>query len=322
MAAAVAVAALVCLGLAYAIVKMNGSAGDIAALRADKSALEAQVAALKTTVDSLARQAKQQESVIGENGTLQALARGLASGEMDLSLRSLKIVSNGRALVTLATTPDQGGSVTVASAEASSSAVLASGAGRAQVTLRTDSGSDAAHVVELANFSSGGFALQRGATDKEEAMSAGARLRIAETGASLTVSGRGSGAVSLDAPSGDSPAALSVVAEADPARRVTVSAGTKDASASVSVTGSPAGFTLWLAPDRLTLNAKDGSVALGAAEDDNGGFVFVNDGSGARRAQMTAGTDGHGSVSVYGSDKKSNTLLPVYNIQQGGAVQK
>jgi hypothetical protein len=322
MAAAAAVAAVLCLGLAYAVVKVNGNAGEIAELKGDKAALEARVASLKATVDSLAQQSKQAESAIGANGTLQVLARGIASGEMDLSLRSLRVVSGGKALVTLGSAPDQGGTVTVASADGSSSAVLASSAGKSRVTFRSDTGSDAAHLVQLAAFGSEGYSVQRGPTEKDDAAAAVAGLRIQDSGSSIFVSGRGSGTVSMDAPIGDSPATLSVVAEADASKRVTLSTGPKDATPSLSVSGSPAGLTLWLAPDRLTLLAKDGSVAFGAAEDDNGGFGFAISSAGVRRALMTAGTDGHGAVTVYGDDKRSNTLFPVYNLQQAGAAQK
>jgi hypothetical protein len=322
MAAAAAVAAALCLGLAYAVVKVNGNAGEIAQLRGDKAALEARVASLKATVDSLLQQSKQAESTIGENGTLQVLARGISSGEMDLSLRSLKVVSGGKALVTLGSATDQGGTVTVASADGSSSAVLASSAGKSRITFRSDTGSDAAHLVQLASFGNEGYSVQRGPTDKDDAATAVAGLRIQDSGASIFASGHGSGTVSMDAPAGDAPATLNVIAEADASRRVTLSTGPKDATPSVSVSGSPAGLTLWLVPDRLTLVTKDGGVALGAAQDENGGFVFVNAASGVRRAIMTAGAQGQGSVTVYSDDKKTNTFYPVFNLQQAGASQK
>src|SRR5208283_4773280 len=111
VAAAASVAAVLLLGLAYAIVKVNGNSAEIATLKGDKAALEAQVGSLKSTVDTLARQSKQAESAIGENGTLQVLARGISSGEMDLSLRSLKVVSGGKTLVALGAAADQGGTV-------------------------------------------------------------------------------------------------------------------------------------------------------------------------------------------------------------------
>lgn len=322
LAAAVAVAALLCLGLAYAIVKINGAAGDIAALKGDKAALEAQVGSLKSTVDALVRQSKQAESAIGENGTLQVLARGIASGEMDLSLRSLKVVSGGKALVTLGSSPEQGGTVAVASADGSAGAVLASPAGRPSITFRSDSGSDAAHLVQLAAFGSDGYSVQRGATDKADGAAAVAGLRVQDSGASIFVTGHGSGTVSLDAPTGDAPAALNAVSESDASRRVTLSTGPKDATPFLSVSGSPSGFTLWLAPDRLTLVTKDGGAALGAAEDDSGGFVFLNSAAGVRRALMTAGTEGQGTLYVFGDDKKSNRFYPEFNLQQSGPSQK
>jgi hypothetical protein len=241
---------------------------------------------------------------------------------MDLALKSLRIVSGGKPLVTLGAAADQGGLISVASADGSSSAEISSAAGKAQAAFRTESGADAAHQVQVATYGSGGFYAQKGATDAEDSRTAGAGLRLQDSGASLFVTQRGSGTVSLDAPSGEGAASISVWSDGDLKKRISVSLGAGNSVPSLSVTGSPAGNTLWLQPDRLSLLAKDGTVVLAAAQDSDGGFVFVNDSSGARRALVTAGTEGQGKVSVFGSDKRSNTLYPVYNIQQSGPTQK
>jgi len=235
---------------------------------------------------------------------------------------SLKVVSGGKTLVALGAAADQGGTVSVASADGSSSAVMAASAGKARVTFRSDTGSDAARLVQLAAFGSEGYSAQRGPTDKDDAATAAAGLRILDSGASIFVSGHGSGTVSMDAPTGDAPAALTAISEADASRRVTLSTGPKEATPFLSVSGSPAGFSLWLSPDRLTLITKDGGVALGAAQDENGGFVFVNSAAGVRRATLAAGAKGQGILTVLGDDKKINTFYPAYNLQETGASQK
>lgn len=321
IAAAAAVVVLIA-GIVYVDLKIDGRASEIASLRNDNAALGAQVASLKAQVDSLSREAKLANSAIGEKGTLQVLARGLASGDMELTLRSLKIVSGGKAVVTLGSGADQGGSVSVAAADGSASAELAAAAGKAKMAFRAESGADAAHVVAVASLGTEGLYMQRGPSDSEDTRTEGAGLKLADSGASLFVARHGAGNFSFDTPAGDVPARLSVWSDGDPDRHLSVALGANDAAPTLSVSGSGSGQTLWLAPDRLTLLAKDGTVVLGAAQDDNGGFLFVNDTKGTRKALVTAGTEGHGSVAVYGDDKRSNTLFPVYNIQQSGPTQK
>jgi len=77
-----------------------------------------------------------------------------------------------------------------------------------------------------------------------------------------------------------------------------------------------------LVPDRLSLMDKDGNETMAAAGDANGGFFIANDKAGSRRAIMASGTDGRGSISVFGSDNKSNTFLPEFDIQKSGTTQK
>ena len=322
LAAGISVAAVLLIGVVYLDLRLDARAREIDGLRASNAALEAQVSALKASVDGLVRASKQAEGVIGEKGSLQVLARSLASGEMDLALKSLRITSGGKALVTLSAAADQGGVVSVASADGSGSAEISSAPGKAQAAFRTESGSDAAHQVQVATFGSGGFYAQKGSTDAEDSRTVGAGLLIQDSGASLFVTQRGAGTVSIDAPSGGAGASMSAWSDGELKKRISVSLGAGNAVPSVSVAGSPAGNTLWLQPARLSLLARDGTVVLAAAQDGDGGFVFVNDSSGARRALVTAGTEGQGKVSVFGSDKRSNTLAPVYNIQQSGPTQK
>jgi len=127
--------------------------------------------------------------------------------------------------------------------------------------------------------------------------------------------------VSIDTTTGDERGMLSLWSEGTPKKLVKLSLGTKDAVPFVSLTGAASGYLMTLVPDRITL-ATESNPVLALAADDGGGFVVVNDKAGDKRAMMASGTDGHGTISVFGSDGRSNTLFPEYNIQKVGSTQK
>lgn len=320
--AAIAVAVLLISGLVLVDVQLGGATRDINGLRYQNTSLEAQVNTLQGTVNDLAKKAKAYEAALGPGGSLQALAAGMAGGSMDLSVKSLKVVAGGKPLVYLGANADLGGLVEVASTDGLSNAEIASVPGSTRISFKADTGAGATHAVLLATYGVDGFYLQKGATDAKDSRSAGAGLHLLDAGTNFFMSQAGAGDVSIDTASDDEQAKMALWADSDAKKRIDFSLGTKDAAPTISLGGGPTANTLALRPDRLTLLNKDGAVALAAAEDDNGGFLFVNDGSGERRALVTAGTEGHGSVSVYGSDKRSNTLYPTYNIQQSGPAQK
>src|ERR1022692_2019365 len=56
---------------------------------------------IQGSIDAFKRDLKQYDEVVGSHGTLQMLAKRIDGGEMDLSLKSLKIVSKGKSLVSL-----------------------------------------------------------------------------------------------------------------------------------------------------------------------------------------------------------------------------
>jgi hypothetical protein len=319
---AIVIGVLLCAGLAYLEVQLSGASRQVRALTAANAASEAHMAAVQASIDAFKNDLKQYDAVVGPQGTLQVLAKGLQGGEMDLSLRSLKIVSKGKALVTLASTPDAGGLVQVGSGDGSSLAEISSAPGKTRIGLKATTGADATLSVHVATFGDDGFYLQKGPTDDPAAKTDSAGLQILDDGADFLMAQAGGGNVSIDTTSADERAKLSIWSEGTPKKVIYLSLGAKDISPFVSVAGAHAGFSMTLLPDRLSLANREGTVVLAAAEDLDGGFLFVNDKSGARRAIMTAGSDGHGSISVLGNDNRSNTLYPEYNIQRSGTNQK
>lgn len=320
--AALSVAVLLLGGIVYAIIQAGGATHDAKELRDQNAALAAQISSIQNSVNSLLQKSKQADATIGPQGSLQTLARNLQSGEMELSLKSLKIVSGGKPLITLGANADLGGMLSVASTDGTSTAEVSATPGKTKISFRSATGADAAQVVHSATFGDEGFYMQKGPSDDVATRTDGAGLRIADSGADFFMVQVGAGNISMATSSTDDPAKITLWLEGDVKKVIDLSAGTKDATPSVSVSGMASGSSLTLVPDRLSLYNKDGNVTLAAAQDDAGGFVFVNDKAGTRRAIMTAGTEGHGSLSVYGADKRSNTLFPVYNLQQSGDTQK
>ncbi len=319
---AISAAVLLLIGLVYLDIQLGGANGEINALKGETAQLSGQVASMQKSVDAIASKSKEIDSVIGAQGTLPALAKQIEGGEMDLSLKSLKIVSGGKTLISIGANGDKGGLIEVRSSDGASTAQLSSFPGASTIWFRSSTGPDAAPTVHIATYGDDGFYLQKGPSDDPTARTDGAGLRILDPGSSLFMTQSGGGNVSIDTTSADERAKISVAAEGDPKKAIDLSLGTKDDGPFVAIAGALSGNSLRLVPDRLYLSNKAGSVVLAAAADDNGGFVFVNDSSGSRRAIMTAGEDGHGSISVYGNDKRSNTLFPEYNIQQPGSPQK
>ncbi len=313
---------LLCIVLVYFGIRLSSDTSQIAQLRASNASEEARMAAMQASVDGFKRDLKQYDSVIGAQGTFQVLASGLQSGEMDLSVRSLKVVSKGKALVTLKSAPDAGGVVQLGSSDGTSAAEISSAPGKAKISLRATTGADPALVVHLATVGDDGYFLQKGPSDDAAARTDGAGLQILDEGADFYMAQSSGGNVSMDTSTGDERAKVSIWEEGTPKKAIYLSLGPKDVSPFVSVAGTQSGDSLTLLPGRLSLANREGTVLLAAAEDADGGFVFANDKAGARRAIMTAGTDGHGSISVFGSDSRSNTLYPEYNIQRTGSNQK
>src|ERR1019366_8618051 len=153
--------------------------------------------------------------------------------------------------------------------------------------LKAATGADPAHVVHVASYGAEGYTLQKGPSDDAAAKTDGAGLQILDEGADFYLS-----------------------------------LGTRDITPFVSVTGAASGDSLTLLPDRLSLANRDGTVVLAAAEDSDGGYVFVNDKAGSQRVLMTANADGKGTISVFGNDNRSNTLYPEYNIQKIGSTKR
>jgi hypothetical protein len=319
---AIVVVFLFCIDLIYLEIRFSADKREINTLRASNAAAEAHMAAMQASIDAFKRDIKQYDDAVGAKGTIQLLAKSLVSGEMDLSLRSLKIVSKGKSLVSLVAVPDTGGMVQVASSDGTSIAEISSVPGKSRIGVKATTGSDTAPVVHIATFGDEGYYLQKGPSDDMAARTDGAGLQLLDDGAEFVMAQTGGGNISMGTSSADERAKMSISAEGTPKKVIYLSLGSKDISPFLSVSGTATGGSLTLLPERLSLANKDGTVVLAAAEDSDGGFVFVNDKTGARRGIMTAGTDGHGSITVLGNDNRSNTLYPEYNIQKTGSNQK
>jgi hypothetical protein len=319
---AILLGVVLCIGLVYLDIQLSGATREINAMKAANAASETHMAAVQASVEAFKSDLKQYDAVVGSQGTLQLLARSLQGGEMDLSLKSLRIVSKGKALVTLGATPDAGGTIQVGSSDGTSVAEISSVSGKSRIGLKATTVADTVQTVHVAAYGDEGYYLQKGPTDDPAAKTDSAGLQILDDGADFLLAQAGGGNVSIDTSSGDERAKLSIWSDGTPKKIIYLSLGPKDVSPFVSVAGAHTGYSITLLPDRLSLANRDGTVVMAAAEDLDGGFVFVNDKAGARRAIMTAGTEGHGSISVLGSDNRSNTLYPEYNIQRAGSNQK
>src|ERR1022692_424547 len=311
LAVAVSIAVLFCIGLIYLNIRLVETTRQLNALRATSAAEEAHMVLIQGSIDAFKRDLKQYDEVVGSHGTLQMLAKRIDGGEMDLSLKSLKIVSKGKSLVSLGSVADSGGVIQLASSDGTSSAEISAAPG-----------ADPAHVVHVASYGAEGYTLQKGPSDDAAAKTDGAGLQILDEGADFYLAQSGGGNVSIGTSSADERAKLSIWSEGNPRKGIYLSLGTRDITPFVSVTGAASGDSLTLLPDRLSLANRDGTVVLAAAEDSDGGYVFVNDKAGSQRVLMTANADGKGTISVFGNDNRSNTLYPEYNIQKIGSTKR
>jgi len=319
---ALTLAVLCCAGLIFLFAQLAGSRQQAAVLRAANAALEVHMAAVQGSLDAIKRDLKQYDAAIGPQGTLQLLAKGIQSGDAELSLKSLRIVSNGKPLVSLGSIPDSGGVIQVGSSDGTSSASISAVSGKSRIGLKATTGVDPALAVHIATYGDEGYTLQKGPSDDAATRTDGAGLQILDEGSDFYMAQNGGGNVSMDTSSADERAKVSIWSEGTPKKVIYLSLGAKDIAPFVSVTGAVSGDSLTLVPDRLSLANRDGTAVLAAAEDNDGGFVFVNDKSGAQRALMTATADGKGTISVFGNDNRSNTLYPEYNIQRTGSNPK
>jgi len=301
--------AVLCLaGLIYLYTQLAWATHQANTLSAANAALEAHMAAVQGSLDSIKKDLKQYDAAVGPQGTLQILAKGLENGEMELSLKSLRIVSKGKSLVSLGAIPDSGGIIQVGSSDGTSSASISSVSGKSKIGLKATTGADPALIVHVATYGDEGYTLQKGPSDDAAAKTDGAGLQILDEGADFYMAQNGGGNVSMDTSSADERAKVSIWSEGTPKKVIYLSLGAKDIAPFVSVTVAISGDSLTLLPDRLSLANRDGTVVLATAEDNDGGFVFVNDKTGSQRALMTANADGKGTISVFGNDNRSNTL--------------
>jgi len=319
---AIAIAVLFCAGLIYENIRLAENTRQLNALKVKSEAEEAHMALIQGSVDAFKRDLKQYDSVIGSQGTLQVLAKRLESGEMDLSLRSLKIVSKGKSLVSLGSVADSGGVIQLGSSDGTSSAEISAAPGKSRIGLKASTGADPARVVRVAAYGADGYTLQKGPSDDAAAKTDSAGLQLLDEGADFYLTQTGGANVAIGLSSADEGAKLSIWSEGGARKGIYLSLGTKEITPFVSVTGAVSGASLTLLPDRLSLANRDGTVVMAASEDNDGGFVFVNDRAGAQRALMTANADGKGTISVFGNDNRSNTLYTEYNIQKVGNAKK
>ncbi len=322
MIAAISIAVLLCLVQAYVDFEWFSSSGDLNRLKGANAAASSQLASIQGSVDGFKQSLKQYDALIGEHGSIQILAKSLSGGDIDLTVKSLKVMSNGKTVVSLGSLPDAGGLIQVASNDGASGAEISSAPGKSKIAFKAATGADATTAVHLATYGSDGLYLQKGATDDVAGRTDGAGLQILDAGTNFFMAQGNGGNVSIDTTTGDERGMISLWSEGSPKKVIKLSLGAKDGSPFESIDGAASGYLMKLVPDRLSLTTKDGNPALSAAGDDGGGFVIVNDKGGERRAIMASGTDGHGTIGVYGNDGRSNTLFPEYNIQKTGSSQK
>jgi hypothetical protein len=322
MIAAISIAALLVLVQIYIDIQWVSASGDLARLRGTSAASATQLSSIQGTVDSFRQSLKQYDADIGPQGKIQLLAKGLQDGEAEISVRSLKVLSNGKPVVSLGSAADSGGLVQVVSNDGTGSAEISAAAGKGKLGLKATTGADATLAVHIATYGSDGLYLQKGTTDDMAARSDGAGLQIQDAGANFFMAQNAGGNVSIDTSTAEERAKISIWSDGTPKKVIDLSLGAKDANPFVSLAGEVSGYSMTLVPDRMALANKDGTITLTAAGDDSGGFLIANDKTGDRRAIIASGTDGHGSIGVYGSDGRSNTLFPEYNIQKSSSTQK
>jgi hypothetical protein len=322
MIAGISIAVLLLLAQVYVDFQWFSSSGDVSRLKAENASSSAQLASVQGSVEEFKQTLKKYDAAIGEHGTIQLLAKAIASGDAELSIKSLKIVSNNKPVVSLGSAADAGGLIQVFSNDGSATAEISAGPGKSRLAFKVTTGADASLAVHLASYGGDGLYLQKGTTEDQAARSDGAGLQILDAGSSFFMAQKDGGNVSIDTTAVDDRASLRVWTESNPAKVVKLSLGGKTASPYVSLSGAESGYLMTLVPDRLTLATKDGNTDLSVAGDEAGGFVIVSDKAGERRAFMASGNEGHGTISVYGNDGRSNTLFPEYNIQKTGSSQK
>jgi hypothetical protein len=308
--AGLSAAVLLLIGLVYVNSQLGGAQRELKQAKDENAALEGRVGSLQLAVDALNKKAKDSEAT---QATLQALAKNIQGGDMELSLKSLKIVAGGKSLVLIGATPDQGGMIDVASSDGSSNAEVASGPGASRLAFKSVTASGQAQVVHLASFQSDGYYIQKGPTDDEGSRTDGAGLKVADAGSTFFMAQNGAGNISVKTSSGEEKAKVSIWAEGDQKKLITLNLGADGPQ--VTVAGGQTGGSLALLPDHLSLLGKDNAASLALGTDANGGSVLVNDAAGNKRAFLAVGSDGRGSLSVYGN-RKSNTFLPVFDLQQ------
>ena len=230
------------------------------------------MAIMQASIDGFKKDIKQYDEAIGAQGTIQILARQLENGEKDLTVRSLKIVSKGKSLVSLASVPDMGGLIQVASNDGTSIAEIAAMPGKSKIGIKATTGSDPATVVHVATYGDEGYYLQKGPTDDPAARTDGAGLQILDDGPDFLMSQTGGGNVSFATSSTEERAKLSIWADGNPKKIIYLSLGAKDIAPFVSVAGEASGVSLTLLPERLTLANHDGTVVLGRGGGHRGGL--------------------------------------------------
>jgi hypothetical protein len=322
MIAAISIAALLVLVQIYVDIQWVGASGDLARLRSANAASANQLASIQGNVDAFKQALKQYDAEIGAQGKIKLLAKGLESGDAELLVKSLKVISNGKTVVSLGSAAESGGVVQVLSLDGTGSAEISAAPGKSRLAFKETTGADATLAVHIATYGGDGLYLQKGATDDQAARTDGAGFQIQDAGANFFMAQSSGGNVSIDTSTAEERAKLTLWSEGTPKKIIDLSLGAKDANPYVSLAGEASGYSMTLVPDRMALANKDGTITLTAAGDDGGGFLIANDKGGERRAIIASGTDGHGSIGVYGSDGRSNTLYPEFNIQKTGSSQK
>ncbi len=150
MIAGISIAVLLCLAQLYVDFQWFGSSGEISSLKAANASYSAQLGSIQGSVEDFKQTLKKYDAAIGDHGTIQLLAKSIASGDAELSVKSLRIVSNNKPVVSLGSVPDAGGLIQVLSNDGSGTAEISAAPGKSRLGFKVTTGAEASQSVHLA----------------------------------------------------------------------------------------------------------------------------------------------------------------------------
>ncbi len=210
-------------------VQLSWASRQINALNATRAAAEGRMAAMQASIDGFKKDIKQYDEAIGAQGTIQILAKQLENGGKDLTLRSLKIVSKGKAVVSLGSVPDAGGLVQVAASDGIEHRRDRRHAWeKARSASRRPQGPTRPRWSMWPPLATRDTTSESKLTDDPTTRTDGAGLQILDDGPEFLMAQAGGGNVSFTTSSADERAKLSIWADGNPKKLIYLSLGAKD----------------------------------------------------------------------------------------------